>query len=108
MLMVVDFPAPFGPRKPNVSPRGTSKSMPATASISPYLLTRPRTEIAGPFDPAMPFPEAGDWGDVCTLRLLPSRSGRPRPGVGTGIDGSPPVSRAPERSVAAAPPEPPA
>ena len=35
ILIVVDFPAPFGPRKPNVSPAATSKSMPRTASISP-------------------------------------------------------------------------
>jgi hypothetical protein len=35
ILMVVDLPAPLGPRKPNVSPVRTSKSMPRTASISP-------------------------------------------------------------------------
>ncbi len=33
--IVVDLPAPLGPRKPNVSPRATSKSIPRTASISP-------------------------------------------------------------------------
>ena len=45
--MVVDLPAPFGPRKPKVSPVDTSKSMPRTASISPYLLVSALTEIAG-------------------------------------------------------------
>ena len=35
MLIVVDLPAPLGPRKPNVSPAATAKSMPRTASISP-------------------------------------------------------------------------
>ena len=35
MLIVVDLPAPLGPRKPNVSPAATSKSMPRTASTSP-------------------------------------------------------------------------
>ena len=35
ILMVVDLPAPLGPRNPNVSPVRTSKSMPRTASISP-------------------------------------------------------------------------
>ena len=45
--MVVDLPAPFGPRKPKVSPVATSKSMPRTASISPYLLVSALTEIAG-------------------------------------------------------------
>src|SRR6202522_1262454 len=46
ILMVVDLPAPFGPRKPNVSPAATSKSMPRTASISPYFLVSALTEIA--------------------------------------------------------------
>ena len=46
MLMVVDLPAPFGPRKPNVSPRLTSKSMPRTASRSPYRLVSLLTAIA--------------------------------------------------------------
>ena len=31
MLIVVDLPAPFGPRKPKISPRRTSRSMPRTA-----------------------------------------------------------------------------
>src|SRR5713226_5809729 len=39
--MVVDFPAPLGPRKPNISPWRTSRSMPRTASSWPYRLTRP-------------------------------------------------------------------
>src|ERR1700749_4996223 len=47
ILLVVDLPAPFGPRKPKVSPAATSKSMPRTASISPYLLVSALTEIAG-------------------------------------------------------------
>jgi hypothetical protein len=47
ILIVVDLPAPFGPRKPNVSPGLTSKSMPRTASISPYLLVSPLTRTAG-------------------------------------------------------------
>ena len=46
--MVVDLPAPFGPRNPNVSPAATSKSMPRTASTSPYRLVSSLTEIAGP------------------------------------------------------------
>ena len=35
ILIVVVLPAPFGPRKPNVSPTVTSKSIPRTASTSP-------------------------------------------------------------------------
>ena len=33
--MVELLPAPFGPRKPKVSPRSTEKSMPSTATKSP-------------------------------------------------------------------------
>ena len=35
MPIVVDLPAPFGPSRPNTSPRPTSKSMPLTASTPP-------------------------------------------------------------------------
>jgi hypothetical protein len=35
MPIVVDLPAPFGPRNPKISPAVTSKSMPLTASTSP-------------------------------------------------------------------------
>ena len=41
ILIVVDLPAPFGPRKPNVSPACTVRSRPRTASTSPYRLTSP-------------------------------------------------------------------
>src|SRR5438876_4428013 len=47
MLMVVDLPAPFGPRKPNVSPAPTTKSIPRTASTSSKRLCRPSTTTAG-------------------------------------------------------------
>src|SRR5215210_2377710 len=43
------FPAPFGPRKPNASPRRTSRSMPSTATSSPNRLTSPRAWIMEPF-----------------------------------------------------------
>jgi hypothetical protein len=33
--MSVDFPAPFGPRRPKISPRSTANEMPLTASFSP-------------------------------------------------------------------------
>ena len=35
ILMVVDLPAPFGPRKPNTSPGATSKETPSTAVSVP-------------------------------------------------------------------------
>src|SRR3989440_3892568 len=41
------FPAPFGPRKPNASPRCTSKSIPSTAASSPNFFTSPRAWISG-------------------------------------------------------------
>src|SRR5690242_2544657 len=48
MLIVVVLPAPLGPRKPKTSPDATSKSIPLTASRSPYRFDRPATTTAGP------------------------------------------------------------
>src|SRR5215472_7603309 len=45
--MVDDLPAPFGPRKPNASPRCRSKSIPFTAVKLPNRLARPRARISG-------------------------------------------------------------
>src|SRR5450755_3477094 len=47
ILIVVVLPAPFGPRKPKVSPAATVKSIPRTASTSPYLLVSPDTSMTG-------------------------------------------------------------
>src|ERR1700677_1772493 len=47
MLIVVDLPAPLGPRKPNTSPIATLKLIPRTARTSPNVLTRSVTEMAG-------------------------------------------------------------
>ena len=50
IIRIVELlPAPFGPRKPNASPRLTSKSMPSTATSSPNRLTSPRAWIIAPF-----------------------------------------------------------
>ena len=38
--MVVDFPAPFGPRKPSTSPSLTEKDTPFTAGKSPKFFFR--------------------------------------------------------------------
>src|SRR3954451_20623568 len=46
ILMVVDLPAPFGPRKANSSPVRTARSMPRTASTSSNRLTRPLASTA--------------------------------------------------------------
>ena len=40
MFIVVDLPAPFGPRKPTTSPASTEKLMPDSAVACPYFLTR--------------------------------------------------------------------
>jgi hypothetical protein len=40
ILIVVVFPAPFGPRKANISPACTSSEMSLTADTSPYFFTR--------------------------------------------------------------------
>src|SRR5258705_7978788 len=39
--MVVDLPAPLGPRKPNTSPLATVRSIPDTAAIEPNFLVSP-------------------------------------------------------------------
>src|ERR1700723_95528 len=43
--MVVDLPAPFGPRKPSTSPRATEKEIPSTARFRPNVLVRFSTLI---------------------------------------------------------------
>ena len=44
--IVEDLPAPFGPRKPNASPRYRSKSIPSTAVKLPNFLVRPRARTS--------------------------------------------------------------
>src|SRR6266542_3042073 len=44
--MVVDLPAPFGPRNPKVWPGGAEKLTPRTASTSSNRLTRPSARMA--------------------------------------------------------------
>src|SRR6516225_3812205 len=46
--IVVDFPEPFGPRKPVTVPGGMSKFRLSTASVPPYRLVSPRIEIMAP------------------------------------------------------------
>jgi hypothetical protein len=40
MRIVVDLPAPFGPRKPSTSPRSTANETPSTARLAPKVFTR--------------------------------------------------------------------
>jgi len=48
MRMVVLFPAPFGPRKPKISPRAVSKLTWSTAVNLPKRRVSPSTRTAGP------------------------------------------------------------
>ena len=78
IFIVVDFPAPFGPRNPSTSPRRTEKLIPATASIGPKCLTRfsirtssliSRSRFASAFHHEEASPAAG----------AAATRGRPRP-----------------------------
>src|SRR6478672_2452262 len=46
MRISVDLPAPFGPRRPKISPSSTAKLIPLTATNSPNFLTICRTSMA--------------------------------------------------------------
>ena len=46
MRMVVDLPAPFGPRKPSTSPRATLNDTLSTAVKPPKRLVRPSISIS--------------------------------------------------------------
>ncbi len=61
MRIVEVLPAPFGPRKPNTSPRTMSKSTPSTATNSPNSLRSPRalTTTGGPPDTGRPYRRPG-------------------------------------------------
>ena len=47
--MVVDFPAPFGPRKPKISPFATFSETWSTATNDPNFFTRSSISTAHPF-----------------------------------------------------------
>src|SRR5690242_844076 len=76
MRMVVDLPAPFGPRKPVTSPGRTVNDRSSTAVVSPYLFVRFRTSIMGRESgfPAVngsdprPNPGIGPWSEACRSR----------------------------------------
>ena len=46
ILMVVDLPAPLGPRKPCTSPSATVRSSPSSARTEPKLFVRFETSMA--------------------------------------------------------------
>src|SRR4051812_32638308 len=70
MWIVVVLPAPLGPRKPNTSPRATSKLTPRTASTSPKDFTSCSTSIAADM--------AGTLGRSSTVAVVPLPPGAPR------------------------------
>ena len=51
--MVVDLPAPLGPRKPKTSPGRTSRSRRSTAVVVPKRLVRPSVRTAAGDDAPM-------------------------------------------------------
>ncbi len=55
MRIVVDLPAPFGPRKPVTRPGCATKDTSSTARKSPYVLVTPSTVIMAT---SLPAPEA--------------------------------------------------
>src|SRR3712207_3107216 len=74
MRMVVVLPAPFGPMKPNRSPRFRFKSIDLIANSSPYFFVRSRVSI---MKVLVAFPAAGQAHEAGGS-LAPSRV----PGVG--------------------------
>src|SRR5512145_516172 len=75
--MVVDLPAPFGPRKPKISPLRTSKLTRFTATKPPKRFTRSFTTTA------LPSPEAG-----MRLALLVARENGDKDVLERGFDGA--------------------
>src|SRR5947209_6998282 len=61
IFIVVDLPAPLGPRNPSTSPRGTVNEMSSTALSGPKCLTRCRISSIAGWSPI-----------VCSLPMLPS------------------------------------
>src|SRR5579863_8533973 len=104
IFIVVDLPAPLGPRKPNTSPAGTANDTSSTATSGPNCLTRctissiasglypyrhlrkksPKAGHSGAArsgEPGIHIPEAGAYGfRVPDLRSRPGMTVVPAPG----------------------------
>src|SRR5258708_39871658 len=63
MRMVVVLPAPFGPRKPWISPGSTERLTPSTAVKEPYVLTRAPTPVVASGPPRPEMGRAAALGD---------------------------------------------
>src|SRR3954468_23076357 len=74
-LTVVDLPEPFGPSRPNTSPRRTSKSTLSTARAlgrfqkSLKIFVSPRTETTTSFEDGVLTGDCGE-GAICVMRCL--------------------------------------
>ena len=64
ILIVVDLPAPLGPKNANTSPAATENETSLTASKSPKRFTRPRTLTANSRSPTGPTDDDATNGDV--------------------------------------------
>src|SRR4030065_206952 len=92
MRIVVDFPAPFGPRKPKTSPFRTSKLTRLTAMNAPNRFTRSRTTTAcssdgrltGPSPPWRRAPPRDERAGEERLPLLRRPHGKETPLVEKG------------------------
>src|SRR6185437_2529656 len=86
--MVVDFPAPFGPRNPVTTPGSTTKLSWSTAVLSPYRLVSPSISIMlRPFHQSLPMQgtlRSAPPGAIYP-RTTPSLPLRPS-GIGTRAD----------------------
>src|SRR3954462_765551 len=72
IFMVVDLPAPFGPRKPRTSPRPTVNDTSSTAAMAPNRLVRLRIAIISSMDDYLAFSVV-----VAVARRPPCRWGGP-------------------------------
>src|SRR6266850_3975522 len=64
MRMVVDLPAPLGPRNPSTSPLPTSKETPSTARFGPKDLLRFSTLITVPLQKHIHRPVPAAWSSL--------------------------------------------
>src|SRR3712207_5716074 len=94
MRMVVVFPAPLDPQKPNIDPGATVKPTPSSTRLSPKLLWSPSNSSTSPPDPGGTFLSR----TVSVVRLaagtplrchqdMSTEEGRARPPDGVGLDG---------------------
>src|SRR5690349_20058553 len=80
--MVVDFPAPLGPRNPTTCPRSTEKLTASTAGTSPKRLETP-CKLSSDIDGWLFRP---DWYTRVSAGILGARTDRYKPTSGRYLD----------------------